>query len=117
MIKGRMRLGNAASMLSKRGLGSKGKLQRQLDKEVLNKSKPYIPLDTGRTIASGDSSTTLGSGEIRYNTPYVRDIYYNQKGFTGAPQRGSLWFERMKANEKDNLLRDLAKTAGGRAKR
>lgn len=35
--------------------------------------------------------------------------------YSGAPERGAFWFERMKAEHKDDILRGAAALAGGRA--
>lgn len=114
MINGKLEIKGVNYSMEKRGLQEGGFAQKIVDKEVLERSKPYIPLRTGRTIRSGDENTKVGSGRIVYKTPYVRDIYYIPKGFHGAPQRGNLWFERMKTDHKDNILKTVAKETGGR---
>lgn len=43
--------------------------------------------------------------------PTGRKLTYN-----GAPERGAFWFERMKAEHKDDILQGAAALAGGRAK-
>lgn len=42
--------------------------------------------------------------------PTGRKLTYN-----GAPERGALWFERMKAERGDDIIRGAAALAGGRA--
>lgn len=42
--------------------------------------------------------------------PTGRKLTYN-----GAPERGAFWFERMKAESKDDIIRGAAALAGGRA--
>lgn len=101
--------------ITKRNLQDGGSVQKTIDKEVLSRSEPYIPRSTGRTIESGKRSTKLGSGKIIYDTPYAKDIYYNNKSFSGAPQRGNYWLERMKADDKEFILKASAKESGGRA--
>lgn len=114
MMNGKLITKGLSYIITKRGLQEGGPAQKAVDAEVLRRSKPYVPLHTGRTISSGDENTKLGSGKVVYKTPYVRDIYYNQKGFHGAPQRGSRWFERMKTDHKDDILKTVAKETGGR---
>lgn len=36
--------------------------------------------------------------------------------YQGAPERGALWFERMKAEHKDDIVQEAAAAAGGKAK-
>lgn len=80
--------------------------QRTIDSEVLRYGAPYVPFDSGTAAGSGVYNTVIGSGEVKYKTPYARRIYYNpQFKFRGAPMRGAYWFERMKADHKADILR------------
>ena len=36
--------------------------------------------------------------------------------YSGAPERGAFWFERMKAEHKDDIVQEAAAAAGGKAK-
>ncbi|MBE0600229.1 MAG: hypothetical protein IH607_00460 [Firmicutes bacterium] len=101
------------TLLKKRGIDSGGAVQRYIDSEVLRLCRPYVPLDQGTLIASGRLATTLGSGEVKYNTPYARKWYYQPAHFSGAPTRGNHWFERMK-NEggKAEILRGVKQLTG-----
>lgn len=94
--------------------------QKYVDSEVLRRSDPYVPMDTGALIKSGISGTVLGSGEVDYTAPYAREQYYNNagKGKQGTAKhnshnykclRGKLWFERMKADHKQEILDGLQK--------
>lgn len=100
-------------LLGARGLEAKGKVQQFIDSEVLRLSDPYIPMDTGKLKQSGTSSTKIGSGEVKWNTPYGKKQYHENKG-NGL--RGSYWFERMKADHKEAILSGAVKVAGGRSK-
>ena len=92
--------------------------QRYIDSTVLRLSDPYIPKDTGMLIRSGTLHTVIGSGKVRYRTPYARNVYYNNAGrgrngmnsSTGG-LRGRLWFERMKADKKEQILRGAQSAA------
>lgn len=92
--------------------------QKFIDSEVLRLSDPYIPKDTGMLIRSGTLHTRIGSGKVRYVTPYAANVYYNNRGrgrngmnSAGGGKRGRLWFERMKADKKDQILRGAQKIA------
>lgn len=98
-------------IVEKRGLESGGPVQVFVDSEVLRLCDPYIPFRTGMLRDSGILSTTIGSGEVIYNTPYARRQYYENKG---SGKRGKLWFERMKADHRDDILNGAAKIAGGK---
>ena len=105
--------------------------QKWLDNEVLKLNAKYIPFQTGALNRSGILGTTLGEGHIVYASPYARYLYYGKvmrdaEGrafygkapkhttdealhYHGEPQRGKLWFERMKAAHKKQLLKGVAK--------
>lgn len=105
-----------STLLADRGLQKNGKVQVFVDGEVLRRCDPMVPMDTGALIGSGITATTLGSGEVKYNTVYARRWYYCAANFQGAPTRGNYWFERMKnSGGKEAILRGAAAVAGGRA--
>ena len=90
------------------------KAQRFVDSEVLRLCAPLAPRKEGILIGSGTLLTVIGSGVVRYGTPYGRRLHYNpQYKFREAPQRGGLWFARMKAKSKDHILRSAGRIAGG----
>lgn len=89
--------------------------QQFVDSEVLRYCAPLVPFDTGMLRDSGTLGTVIGSGMVVYSTPYAARLYYNpQYSFQGAPQRGGLWFERMKAQHKGTIEHGANKIAGGR---
>lgn len=107
------------------------KAQVYLDNEILKLNAKYIPFQTGMLNRSGIMGTIPGTGHIVYASPYARHMYYGKvmrdnegKAFYGKapkhvteepihyhgePQRGKLWFERMKADHKEQLRRGTAK--------
>ena len=109
--------------------------QKALDNEVLTRNSKYIPFGDGTLDRMGKMATKIGSGEIIYPGPYARFLYYGKvmigekshspwakKGerkvltdrdltFSGAPIRGSKWFERMKNAETKAIMKAVAKAA------
>ena len=79
-------------------------LQKYIDSEVLRLCDPKVPKDTGALINSGILCTQIGSGEVKYRTPYARRWYYMPAVFSDAPERGNYWFERMKQQHKNDIL-------------
>lgn len=84
--------------------------QKIIDHEVLRKCDPYVPKQTGSLKESGVLGTVVGSGVVEYIAPYARRQYYTNSGngrdgTAKGGKRGKLWFERMKANYKDGILR------------
>ncbi len=99
------------------------KAQKVLDSEVLRRCDPYVPMDTGMLKKSGILGTVIGSGKIVYTAPYARRQYYTNKGMgrQGTRKRssrnhkglrGAYWFERMKADQKDDILRKVVDVLG-----
>ena len=125
-------------MLKKRGLEERGRVQKFIDSEVIRLCSPYTPFQTNALIESALSGTEIGSGNIIYNSPYAKYLYYGKlmvspttgsswakQGekkvetdtdlkYDGASKRGSYWFERMKADHLRKLIKDVAEMAGGR---
>jgi hypothetical protein len=97
-----------------RGLEEKGKVQQFIDSECLRLCESKIPKDSGALIQSGITNTTIGSGELKYNTPYARRWYYRPASFQGAPERGNYWFERMKQQHRDAIMAGAKKIAGAK---
>lgn len=90
------------------------KVQQYVDSEVLRLTDKYVPMDKGTLKSSGVRHTIIGSGDIKYSTPYARRMYYNpQYKFQGAPTRGGYWFERMKNDNKKQILNGANKMLGG----
>ena len=59
---------------------------------------------------SGILGTDVGSGEVNYIAPYAAAQYYRTS--VSRPydsQRGAKWFERMKIDHKDEILRGAKK--------
>lgn len=93
-------------------------VQEYVDAAVLRYSRPYLPMQTGMLMRSGDLGTVIGSGEVSYIAPYARKLY-NATHFkfdrSAHPDAGALWFERMKAAHREDILRGAAARAGGEA--
>lgn len=103
--------------IAKRGLELGGKVQKIIDSEVIRRVDPYTPkrpgAKGGTLIKSATLHSKIGQGVVRNVTPYARRMYYNpQYNFTDAPRRGAYWFERMKADQKEDILRTAAKAIG-----
>lgn len=86
--------------------------QEFIDSECLRYMDPLTPRRTGYLIKSGQLGTVIGSGQIEYLAPYARRQYYEHKG--GDGQRGSRWFERMKAQKGETIRKGAAKFVTGK---
>lgn len=97
-----------SKLIKDRNLQEGGKVQKYIDSEVLRLSDPLIPLDTAILKGSGIRSTVIGSGEVKYNTPYAKRQYYTN---AGSGRRGRLWFVRMKADHLEQILKNAQERA------
>lgn len=97
------------------------KTQEFIDTTVLELCAPMVPKDTNILIESGILCTQIGSGEVKYRTPYARRWYYMPARFQqgsgngGATiGRGNYWFERMKQKHKKQILAGTKKISGAK---
>lgn len=87
--------------------------QKFVDSECIRLMDPYTPFDKG-TLKSVPNIQS-GGGQIVQQTPYAKRWYYEKANFQGAPRRGNRWFERMKLNHKDNILKGAAGIIGAKS--
>ncbi|WP_121605518.1 minor capsid protein [Virgibacillus sp. Bac332] len=83
-----------------------------LDNLVLKDSNYYIPKDYGYLEESGISHSKIGEGEVAWDTPYARKLYYNpQYNFSKDknPNARGLWFESAKAKDLKRWLNEAQK--------
>ena len=128
---------NVQQLIEERGLNKGGKTQKYIDTQVIKYDKKYCYFESGHLADA--HGTVPGSGKVVHNDPYARYLYY---GFvmvdpvTGSPWarknvkkiktarklrykgiRGPLWFERMKADEGDKILKGACHVAGAEVRR
>lgn len=113
--------------------------QKYIDSECIEKMVPYTPMLNGVLFKSPVLGTKIGTGEINQIAPYARCQYYGKlmvssvtgssyarkgekKILTSTPLKyntfrnalaGKMWFERMKADHKEAILRGACLKAGG----
>ena len=114
--------------------GSFSDVQKYIDSECIRLMVPYTPMQNGILSKGAVLGTKIGSGEIHYTMPYARYQYYGKlmvSSVTGSafakmgeskvltdkdltyskakhPLAQSLWFEAMKHNHKEQILRGAA---------
>lgn len=102
--------------MKKFGLEEGGRVQKFIDTECLRLTNEKMPKDSNALIRSGTDNTVIGSGEIRYRTPYARRLYYHPEyNFSTEknPEAGAYAFERMKQQYKEQILAGAKKIAKG----
>lgn len=65
-------------LLKKRNLETGGLVQKVIDKAVIDYCLPYCPFNTGILANSPYSASVIGSGEVIYETPGARYLYYGE---------------------------------------
>lgn len=134
---GRLEIKPTDLMIKERGLNSMGKVQKFVDSECIRLMKPYTPFRTGILEKMATIGTAIGSGEIRQSAPYARYLYYGKlmvstvtgssyarhgetKKLTATELKydksahalaGKMWFERMKADHKEDILKGAQEIA------
>lgn len=129
----RLNWATADELIAKCGLQIGGPVQKYIDQRVIDLSLPYVPMVTGALAASANTHSEIGSGEIVYDTPYARYLYYgvvvtdeDGRTWVGAgehkpvvtdrplqydtsahPQAGAFWADRMKADHMNDLIREV----------
>lgn len=135
--------------LMRANLATGGKVQAAIDNACIAWCQKYTPFKTGTLSRSPYTATPPGSGQIIYNTPYARYLYYGVvygpnipvfEDDTGVPTRyfsppgkkkspkvpekklkfdtstnpmaGPFWFERMKADHSNDILKEAKQVAG-----
>lgn len=68
---------------------NRSRAQKVLDAAVIKDTDPFVPMRQGTLASSALRSTTLGKGEVVYDTPYARHMYYGVHYRTGTPFRYS----------------------------
>lgn len=117
------------ALLEKHGIQPGGPVQKVVDSEVMRYMSPYMPRrQAGELEHLMVMSTVIGSGQIDTPGPYAHYLHEGilyvspttgsawakkneikvptekELKYTGAPMRGKKWFDRMKADHKDDIL-------------
>ena len=119
------------ALLKKYGLQEGGPVQKLVDSEAMRYMSDYMPRrQAGELEHMMILSTVIGSGQIDIPGPYAHDLHegilyvspttgsaWAKKDeikvptdrlltYAGAPMRGKKFFDRMKADHKDDILKD-----------
>ena len=107
MINARIEWGSEREFLKLFNLEKGGRVQTAIDNATIKWCSLYTPRKTGRLMNSAFTASQIGQGNIVYDTPYARKLYYNpQFRFNTAlnPLAGAYWFERAKADHAHDIL-------------
>lgn len=84
------------------------KTQAFLDKTVARYLSAYVSLKTGTQQKSIVLASDYGSGIVTIGVPYAEYQAYSKRIKKQVGLRGTKPFERMKADRKDNILKQVA---------
>ena len=76
---------SAIDTLKEKLSSRRNKAQEVLDSAVMKDTDPFVPMRQGTLASSVLRSTNVGSGEVVYDTPYARHMYYGVHYRTGTP--------------------------------
>ena len=121
-----------------RGLQTGGPVQKVVDAECMRYMGPYMPRrQAGELEHMMTMATVIGSGQIDTPGPYAHYLHegilyvspttgssWAKRGevkvptdreltYAGAPMRGKKWFDRMKADHRQDILEAAQKAADG----
>lgn len=130
MFDGKLDIKATDLMLKERGLQKGGPVQQTIDAEVMRYMSPYMPRrQAGELEHMMVMATVVGSGQIDIPGPYAHYLHEGilyvspttgrawakrneikvptnkELTYAGAPMRGKKFFDRMKADHKDDILR------------
>lgn len=141
MFEGKLDIKATDLMMKERGLEKGGPVQQTIDAEVMRYMSPYMPRrQAGELEHLMVMATVVGSGQIDIPGPYAHYLHEGilyvspstgsawakwneikiptnkELTYAGAPMRGKKFFDRMKADHKDDILEAAQKVAnrGGR---
>ena len=83
------------------------KTQVFLDNKVIMYLQEYVSYKTGTQEKSIRLTSDPGSGKVHINVPYAEYQAYSKKIKKRVGKRGTYPFERMKADKKDTILKQL----------
>ena len=117
------------AVLQNHGLQEGGSVQKLVDNETMRYMSAYMPRrQAGELEHMMVMATVIGSGQIDIPGPYANYLHEGilyvspttgsawakkneikvptdrELSYAGAPMRGKKWFERMKADHKDDIL-------------
>ena len=83
------------------------KTQVFLDNKVIMFLQEYVSYKTGTQEKSIRISSVAGSGKVHINVPYAEYQAYSKRIKKRVGKRGTYPFERMKADKKDTILKQV----------
>ena len=83
------------------------KIQVFLDNKVIMHLQEYVSKKSGTQEKSIRISSVAGSGKVHINVPYAEYQAYSKRIKKRVGKRGTYPFERMKAEKKDTILKQV----------
>lgn len=134
MVKVKAEIKPVQQILQNHGLWEGGPVQKLVDSECMRYMGDYMPRrQVGELEHMMVLATTIGSGEIDTPGPFAHYLYEGilyvspttgsawakkneikvptgkELTYAGTPMRGKKWFERMKADHKEDILQSARK--------
>jgi len=104
-----LKFDKAALMVKIKGITQKG--IAAVSNEALKDANYYARMDTGELIRSSIRASNPKKGELVWDTPYAKRVYYTGVPSTDAnPNARTLWAHHGFAENKDKYQKILEKT-------
>lgn len=90
--------------------------QTILDESVLKDTDQYVRYRSGVLARSARTASRIGKGQIIYDTPYAKEVYYNQASRVTRdihPNATPKWFEASKKKNEKHWLSAVEKILKG----
>lgn len=112
-----LRLDPMDKILLRRSLNRDGRAQKLLSDEVARVSDPYVP----KLSSDLKKTRRVYTNRVEYIMPYARRQWHENagRGLEGTAShglRGKYWVHRAMADHGSEVVRAVAKLAGGKAK-
>lgn len=104
-----IKLNSTKKILSDKGFGKNGKLQKFADVRIATLMEPYVPFYQGALRGSVKMSR-FGSGVLEYRTPYARQQFFHGRE-AGSKASGTLegrrWDIRFESDKSKVIAKEI----------
>ena len=93
-VNGRLELDDLQKIVARRHLQPGGRVQQYIDSEVIRRCNRRVPVDSHTLRKSAEIHSRIGSGWVRYVTPYAKKQYDTN---TGRNKTGCCYYRQDKS--------------------
>lgn len=114
----KIKMDSTQKILLKRALNKDGTIQKKFTQRCAKEMNPFIPFRSGQLK---DRDIQIGASSITYTAQYAAKQYHTNAGMgvngtSNGGIRGKYWDKRMWLIRGNEIVKDIAKNVGGRAR-